>query len=82
MFKLLFRIVFLGIALLIAFVALSFWSGGEKIRWFGKKVEQGSEKAAETADRLKKTGDSVAKGIDRATEKVKDLTGQRDGKAR
>lgn len=80
MFKLLFKVIFLCIVAAIVFVALSIYSGGEKFRWFGKKVEQQSEKVGEKADKLKEGGDKVMKGIEQTTEKVKEITGSKDGK--
>lgn len=76
MFKLIFKLICLAIAGLIAFVVISLHSGGDKFRWFGKKVEQESEKIGGKADELKNTGDKAAKGVEKAKEKIKDLTGK------
>jgi len=80
MFKLMFKIVFLCILAGIIFVALSIYSGGDKFRWFGKKVEQQSEKVGEKADKFKEGSDKVIKGVEQATEKVKEITGSKEGK--
>jgi hypothetical protein len=78
MFRLIFRLIFIGIVLLIAFIAFSVYSGGEKFRWFGKKVEQESQKVGEKADRIKQGSETVIKGIEKTTEKVKEFTGSKN----
>lgn len=80
MLRLLFKLIFLCIVAFIVFLGLSIYSGGEKFRWFGKKVEQQSEKVGEHADRIKQESDKVIKGIEKTTEKVKEFTGNKDGK--
>lgn len=79
MIKLIFKIIFLCILAAIVFVALSLYSGGDKFRWFGKKVEQQSEKVGEKADKFKEGSDKVIKGVEQATEKVKEITGSKEG---
>lgn len=78
MIKFMMKLIFLGILAAIVFIALSIYSGGEKFRWFGKKVEQQSEKVGDKADMIKKGSDSVIKGIERTTEVVKEITGNKD----
>ena len=78
MFKFIFRIIFVCIALLIAFIAFSVYSGGEKFRWFGKKVERESQKVGEKADQIKKGSETVIKGIEQTTEMVKEFTGSKN----
>jgi hypothetical protein len=80
MFKLLFKIIFLCFLAAIVFIALSIYSGGEKFRWFGKEVKQQSEKVGERADKLKEGSKKVIKGIEETTQKVKEITGSKDGK--
>ena len=82
MFKLIRRLIFLFILAIIAFVVISILSGGERFRWFGKKVEQQSEKVGEKADKLKEKSDTVLKGIEKTKEKVKEFTGNKDEKSR
>lgn len=77
MFRLLFRLVCLSLIALIAFLILSLYSGGEKIRWFGRKVEERTERLGRTADRIKETTDKTVKGIEKAKEKIRDLTGKK-----
>jgi hypothetical protein len=76
MVKLLFRLLCLSVIALIAFLIISLYSGGEKFRWFGKKVEEKTEYIGKKADRIKETGDKTLKGIEKAREKIKDLTGK------
>jgi hypothetical protein len=80
MFKLLFKIIVLCIVAGIVFLALSIYSGGEKFRWFGKTVEQQSEKVGEKADKLKEGSEKVIRGIEQTTEKVKEITGSKESK--
>ncbi len=80
MIKLIVRLIFLAIVAGIVFIALAIYSGGEKFRWFGKKVEQESVKVGEKADRIKKSTDTVVRGIEKTTEKVKEITGSKDEK--
>ncbi len=80
MIKMIMKLIFLCILAAVVFIALSIYSGGEKFRWFGKKVEQESERVGEKADRIKKSTDSVVKGIEKTTEKVKEITGNKDVK--
>ncbi len=81
MFKLIKKLILLAIIALIVFVVLSLYSGGEKFRWFGKKVEQQSEKVGEKADKFKKKSGWVLRGVEWTREKVKDLTGKKDEKS-
>ncbi len=78
MIKLIVRLIFLAIVAGIIFIALAIYSGGEKFRWFGKKVEQQSEKMGEKADRIKQDSEKVIKGVEKTTEKVKEFTGSKD----
>jgi hypothetical protein len=80
MIKFAFKIIFLCILAAIVFVALSLYSGGDKFRWFGKKVEQQSEKVGEKADKFKEGSDKVIRGVEQATEKVKEIAGSKEGK--
>lgn len=77
MFKLIRRLIFLFIIAVIVFVAISLYSGGEKFRWLGKKVERESERVGDKADKLKEKSETVMKGIEKTKEKVKDLTGNK-----
>lgn len=77
MFKLLRRLICFLVLAAIAFVVISIVSGGERFRWFGKKVEQQSEKVGERADKLKEKSDKVLKGIEKTKEKVKEFTGNK-----
>ncbi|MCL5023110.1 MAG: hypothetical protein M1497_07065 [Nitrospirae bacterium] len=78
MIKIVVRFIFLAIGAIIVFVCLAIYSGGEKFRWFGKKVEQQSEKIGEKADTIKKGSDEVIRGIEKTTQKVKEFTGSKD----
>ncbi|HXX54046.1 MAG TPA: hypothetical protein VEI28_05690 [Thermodesulfovibrionales bacterium] len=78
MFKFITRLILLAIIIFIVFIVLSVHSGGEKFRWFGKKVEQESQRVGEKADQLKKGGETVIKGIEKTTEKVKEFTGSKN----
>lgn len=82
------RLICLVIIVTIVFVTLSLMSGGERFRWFGKKVSKHSEEIGEKADKLKKTSDGVTKSIEETKktikdtkEAIKDLTGKKDDKA-
>ncbi len=77
MFKFIFRLIFICIVLLIAFIAFSMYSGGEKFRRFGEKVELGSQKMGEKADQIKQESEKVITGIEKTTEKVKEFTGSK-----
>ncbi len=60
MFKFLGKLIFVLILVAIIFVGISvFWGGGEKIRWFGKKVEHLSERAGDEADKVKAKSDKL-----------------------
>lgn len=74
MFKLLLRLICLSLITLIAFLILSLSSGGEKFRWFGKKVEEKTESLGRIADSIKEKSNKVMKGIEKAKERIKDLT--------
>jgi hypothetical protein len=74
------KLVFLIVLAAVVFIALSIYSGGERFRWFGKKVEQQSEKMGEKADKIKKSSDTVIRGIEKTTETVKEITGGKDSK--
>ncbi|MFN3480461.1 MAG: hypothetical protein ACK415_08750 [Thermodesulfovibrionales bacterium] len=76
MFKFFFRLICLAIIAAIAFLIISLSSGGDKFRWFGKKVEEKTEDLGKKADMIKETGDKAKKGIEKAKEKIKDLTGK------
>lgn len=80
MIKLVMKLIFLSILAFIVFVAVSIYSGGEKFRWFGKRVGQESEKMGEKADKIKQGSEKVIKGIEQTTEKVKEITGSKEGK--
>jgi hypothetical protein len=80
MIKFMTKLIFLCILAAIVFVALSIYSGGEKFRWFGKKVEQQSEKVGERADRIRKGSETVMRGIEKTAETVKEITGAKEGK--
>jgi len=79
MFKLLWRIICTGIITLLAFLIMSFMSGGEKFRWFGKEVQKQSEKIGEVADVIREKGEWISKGIERAKGKFREVT---DGKGK
>lgn len=80
MIKFIVKLIFLGILVAVVFIALSIYSGGERFRWFGKKVEQQSEKVGEKADKIKKGSDIVIKGIQKTTETVREIAGSKDAK--
>ena len=80
MIKLIVRLIFLAIVAGLIFIGLAIYSGGEKFRWFGKKVEQQSEKMGEKADKIKQGSENVIKGLEKTTEKVKEITGSKDDK--
>jgi hypothetical protein len=82
MIKLFWRLVCFALIAVIAFVVLSLLSGGEKIRWLGRKVERGSEKVGASADKLRGKSDAVLKGIEKAKEKIEDLTGKKREESR
>jgi len=77
MFKFITKLILLCILAFFVFIALSVYSGGERFRWFGKKVEQESKKMGEKADQIKEGSETVIKGIEKTTEKVKDFTGSK-----
>lgn len=77
MFKFITKLILLCILIFIVFIALSVYSGGEKFRWLGKKVEQESKKVGEKADQIKEGSETVIKGIEQTTEKVKEFTGSK-----
>ncbi|QWR76896.1 hypothetical protein [Candidatus Magnetomonas plexicatena] len=69
MFKLIKRIIYLAIFSVVGFYVISYVSGGENFRWFGKETERTgkaikefSEKAAEKADDVRKS-DGFLKGL-------------------
>lgn len=76
MFKLIFRLICLSIISLIALLIISLYTGGEKFRWFGKKVEEKTESIGRTADSIKDKGEKAMKGIEKAKEVIKDITGK------
>jgi hypothetical protein len=80
MIKFITKLLFLCILAAIVFVALSIYSGGEKFRWFGKRVEQESQKVGEKADMIKKGSVTVMKGIGKTADTVKEITGTKDEK--
>lgn len=80
MIKLVMKLILLCVLAFIVFVAVSIYSGGEKFRWFGKKVGQESERMGEQADRIKRGSEKVIKGIEQTTEKVKEMTGSSESK--
>ena len=82
MFKLLGRIICLALFAIIAFIALSFTSGGEKFRWFGTAVKEKSEEVGEKADSLKQKSEKVMKGVEKAKGTIDSLTGKKDDHAR
>ncbi|GAB4406389.1 MAG: hypothetical protein OHK0032_01370 [Thermodesulfovibrionales bacterium] len=86
MLKLLRRLICISTIVIVVFVAISLWSGGERFRWFGRKVEQQSERVGEKADMLKVRGERVLKGIenlrDRFRGKQEKKMGGKDGEPR
>lgn len=78
MFKLIRRLICLIIIAAILFIGLAFWSGGEKFRWFGKTVKEKSEEVGEKADRIKERTDRSTQAIEKAKNKIKDITGKKD----
>lgn len=76
MFKFFFRLICLAVIAAIAFLIISLSSGGDKFRWFGKKVEEKTESLGEKADKIKKASDKTMEGVKKAKEKIKDLTGK------
>ncbi|MDP2168015.1 MAG: hypothetical protein Q8J64_06765 [Thermodesulfovibrionales bacterium] len=71
MFKLIKRIICLSIISAIAFVVISFMSGGKVFRWFGETVNKKSEQAAEKADKIKETTQNVKDTVKESTEKIR-----------
>ncbi|HAM51011.1 MAG TPA: hypothetical protein DCP92_10110 [Nitrospiraceae bacterium] len=82
MIRFFWRFACLALITLLAFVALSLLSGGEKFRWFGREVERGSEKVGESADKLKGKSDEILKGIQKTKKKIEDLTGKKREESR
>lgn len=82
MFKLLSRTICLVVFAIIAFVALSLKSGGEKFRWLGSAVKQESEKVGEKADAFKEKSQKVVEGIEKTKGAIEGLTGKKDEKSR
>jgi hypothetical protein len=79
MFKLLWQIISTCIIVLLAFLILSLTSGGEKFRWFGKEVQNQSEKIGEIADEIREQGEWISKGIGGVKRKIREVT---DGKGK
>lgn len=81
MFKLLRQIICLVVIAVILFIFLFIMSGGEKFRWFGKTVNEQSEKLGEEADKMKEKTDSVTRGIEKTKEAINDIIGKKRGKS-
>lgn len=73
MIKMILKIGCLVVILIVAFLALAFWEGGDKLRWFGKETQKQSEKLADKADKLKETGNAIKEGATEVSEKAKKL---------
>lgn len=82
MFKLLSRLICLSVFVIIAFIVLSFTSGGEKFRWFGTTVKEKSEEVGEKADSLKQKSEKLMKGVENAKGTIDSLTGKKDDHTR
>ncbi|MGD0885426.1 MAG: hypothetical protein ABSA46_11250 [Thermodesulfovibrionales bacterium] len=82
MIKFFWRLACLTLIALIAFVALSLLSGGEKFRWFGRTVERESERVGKSADKLKGESDAVLRSIQKTKEKIENLTGKKREESR
>lgn len=59
MFKFLKRLLCIGIILSVIFIVIAILSGGDKFRWFGKKVKETTEQVAEKADTVKEKVEGV-----------------------
>ncbi|HET6515217.1 MAG TPA: hypothetical protein VFG09_08655, partial [Thermodesulfovibrionales bacterium] len=81
MFKLISRLICLVVIAVVVFLVLSFMSGGEKFRWFGKKIQDESEKVGEKADRLRQTGERVLKGVEKTRETLDHFMGKKSEKS-
>jgi len=81
MFKLVSRLVCLAVFAIIAFIVLSFTSGGEKFRRFGATVKEKSEEVGEKADSLKQNSEKAMKGVEKAKGAIDSLTGKKDDHA-
>jgi uncharacterized membrane protein len=94
MIKLIFKLIGLFFLVVIIFLALSLWKGGDPFRWFGNKSEQAgeilkekSEDLGKEADKIKKRTDSmrdttnkVTEGIRKTGDKVREFTGAKTDK--
>ncbi|MBF0565299.1 MAG: hypothetical protein HQK89_08655 [Nitrospirae bacterium] len=83
MFKLIRRIIFLAILLVIAFVVIAIYYGGDKFRWLGDKAEKAghslkdiSKTAAKDADEMKRNKDYFKVLSRSAKEAYDSLTGK------
>ena len=65
MFKLIKRLVCLGVILIAGFLIVSYLFGGEGFRRFGKEVKEKSDKAASTADKIKETTEGARDAAER-----------------
>ncbi|MBF0328192.1 MAG: hypothetical protein HQL10_03480 [Nitrospirae bacterium] len=80
MIKMILKIGCLVVLLVVAFLVLAFWEGGDKLRWFGKETQKQSEKLADKADKLKETGQAIKDGANEVTDKAKKLKGMIEDK--
>lgn len=81
MCKFLAKAICILVIILAIFIAVSLYSGGRGFRWFGKKIEEQSKKIGGKADNLKEKSEKVIEGVEKAKEKVKDITGKKDEKS-
>lgn len=78
MFKLLKRLICLGIILAIVFVTLTFLSGGKWFRWFGDTVKKTSDDAAQKADKIKDAKESVTGTVKNTVQKTTDIIDKKE----
>ncbi len=76
MIKLILRLICLALIVTVTFLIISLHSGGEKFRWLGKKIEEKTEDLGKRADDIKDAADKAARGIEKAKNTVKKLTGK------
>ncbi|GAB4537098.1 MAG: hypothetical protein Fur0020_05500 [Thermodesulfovibrionia bacterium] len=75
MFRFIFRIIGLTLAILILILTLAIWKGGEPFRWLGKKTEviaRGMIDLGDTIDRLRGKGKRVEKAYEDLKGVIKD----------
>jgi hypothetical protein len=74
MFKLIVRLIGMGIIAVIVFLALSLWQGGKPFRWFGRQSEQAGELVGKKSCQFAEEADKIKKKIDNVTDTTKKMT--------